>query len=173
MSLFASVVVVTGSFLAAAQPGNAADDELARLQGTWQLVAAETDGKQAPKERVEQVRVVIKGTAHTVIFGEQVVARDVKFDIDPTKDPKQTTDTISEGPDQGKQIKGIYRLEGDTLTSCVASIGKDRPTEFASKPGGGHTLRTFRRVKGERVKKAVSSGPGSGDIYHVLKREKR
>jgi len=38
-------------------------------------------------------------------------------------------------------------LEGDTLKSCVAPIGKDRPTEFASKPGTGHTLRLFKKAK--------------------------
>ena len=29
---------------------------------------------------------------------------------------------------------------------CVAEPGKDRPSEFASKPGTGQTLRVFKRV---------------------------
>jgi uncharacterized protein (TIGR03067 family) len=125
----------------------ASQDELERFQGTWQLVSAESNGEKAPEERVKQIRVTISGNTHTVRFGDQVIAHDVSFELDPTKTPKEVTDTINDGPNKGKQIRGIYRLEGDMLTSCVAAIGKERPTEFAAGPGSGHTLRVFRRVK--------------------------
>jgi|SRR5579864_19678 len=121
-------------------------DELAKFQGTWQLVSAQSNGEAAPDERVKQIRVMITGNKHTVRFGEQVIVHDVSFDIDPSQTPKQVTDTINEGPDKGKQILGIYKLDGATLTSCAAAIGKERPTEFAAKPGDGHTLRVFRLV---------------------------
>lgn len=72
-----------------------------------------------------------------------MVAKEIPFMIDVSKTPKQTTDKL---PD-GNEIHGIYKIEGDMLTSCVAEIGKERPKEFASTPGSGHTLRVFRRVK--------------------------
>jgi len=78
-----------------------------------------------------------------VMVGDREVAHEVPFTIDPTTTPRSVTDTIGEG----RQIRGIYKLEGDSLTSCVARIGEDRPGEFDSKPGSGHTLRVFRRVK--------------------------
>jgi uncharacterized protein (TIGR03067 family) len=127
----------------------AIEAELARLQGTWQLVAVETDGQKAPEELIKSIRVTISGRTHTVRAGDRVLAHDVRFEIDPTASPKAVTDTIPDGPDQGQQIRGIYRLEADTLISCVAPPGADRPTEFAAKEGTGHTLRTFRRVKSE------------------------
>lgn len=124
----------------------AIEAELARFQGTWQLISAETEGKKAPEENVKQITVTIKGNTHTVRFGKEVVAHDVSFEIDPSKSPKWTTDTLNEGPGKGKQIRGIYKLEGETLTSCVAPVGKDRPTEFSAKPGTENTLRVFKRA---------------------------
>jgi uncharacterized protein (TIGR03067 family) len=127
-------------------------EELARFQGTWQLVSAESNGEKAPEERVRQIRVTITGSTHTVRFGDEVIVHDVGFEIDPSKTPKEVTDTINDGPDKGKQILGIYKLDGDSLTSCTASVGKERPTEFASTPGSGHTLRVFRRSKQDDAK---------------------
>ena len=122
-------------------------EELAKFQGTWQLIAATTDGNKATDENVRQVRVTIIGNKQTVRFRNEVIVRDVSFELDPTKTPKETTDTLSEGPNKGKQIRGIYRLDGDKLVSCVAPLGKERPDEFASLPGSGHSLRVFQRVK--------------------------
>jgi uncharacterized protein (TIGR03067 family) len=136
---------------------DAARAELAKFQGTWQLVAAETEGKKTDDAQVKQIRVTITGNSHTVRFGDQVIAHDVAFSIDPTRTPHWTTDTINIGPDKGKQILGIYRLDGDMLTSCVAKTGSERPTEFVSKPGTGHTLRVFRRATEDPSKaKAVA-----------------
>ena len=126
--------------------------ELARFQGTWQLVSAESEGKKAPEENVKQVTITIKGNTHTVRFGDEVVAHGVTFEIDPAKTPKWATDTINEGPGKGKQILGIYKIEGDMLTSCVAPVGKERPAEFVAKEGSGHTLRVFKRAAKEEKK---------------------
>jgi uncharacterized protein (TIGR03067 family) len=129
--------------IAFASPGAATPEkELEKLQGTWQLVSAETNGKKAPGEQVRKVRVVIRGDKHTVCFGEKSVAEEVPFRIDPTKRPKTVDDLL---PD-GKRILGIYEVNGDTLRSCVAPVGKDRPTQFSAEAGSGHTLRVFRRV---------------------------
>ncbi len=118
-------------------------EEMAKLEGTWQLVSAETDGKRLPDEQAKQIRVVIQGGKHTVYFGEKPLAEGVPFKIDPSKKPTQVEDTL---PD-GRKVRGIYQLDGDTLRSCVAAPDKERPTKFTGKAGSGYTLRVFKRVK--------------------------
>ena len=122
---------------------DAAKAELKKFQGTWQLISAETGGKKADKATIAKIRVVIKGNKHTVTFGDDIVAKEIPFTLDPSKKPKEATDTL---PD-GKKIKSIYELDGDKLKSCAAPAGKDRPKEFSAKEGTGHTLRVFERVK--------------------------
>lgn len=137
------VVVIAAS---SAPSEEAVKAELEKFQGTWQLVSAEREGVQTPEEQVKKTRVVIKGNKHSVYFGDDAVVKEIPFVLDPTKKPKTTTDTL---PD-GKEIHGIYELDGDTLRSCVAAPGKDRPTDFSAKPGSGHTLRIFKRLKSEK-----------------------
>ena len=137
------LVVIFLAVAADAPKDDVVKAEMAKLEGTWQLASAEMEGKKTPEETVKKIRVVIKDGKHTVHFGDQMVVKDVSFTVDPTKNPKQATDTL---PD-GRVIKSIYELDGNTLKSCVAEPGKDHPTEFASTPGSGYTLRIFKRVK--------------------------
>jgi uncharacterized protein (TIGR03067 family) len=139
-----SLIVALAVLATAGNPAEDVSQAAARkFEGTWQLVSAVTDGKPTPADVVSKIRVVIKDGKHSVFFKDQAVVKQIPFKVDTKRTPWEATDTL---PD-GTQIKGIYTLDGDTLTSCVAEPGKDRPTEFASKPGTGHTLRTFKRAK--------------------------
>ena len=116
--------------------------ELAKFNGTWELLSVVADGKEIPQENLKSIRVVIQDGKHTVLMGQTVIAKEIPFMIDSSRDPKTMVDTL---PD-GKTIKGIYKLEGDTLTSCVATVDQDHPKEFSSKTGSGYTLRVFKRI---------------------------
>jgi hypothetical protein len=54
-----------------------------------------------------------------------------------------------EGPQRGKAWKGIYALDGDTLTICdnAPNLDKDRPVAFEAERGSGYVLITFVRLK--------------------------
>ena len=128
--------------------------ELEKLRGTWQLVSAETDGKKTPDEQIKQIRIIIEGDHHTVMFGDKAVVHKVRFTLDPTTELKSIEDHLENEPYKGKTIRAIYRVEGDRLTSCVGSIDGPRPTDFVAKPGSGWTLRRFRRVAPATVAEA-------------------
>lgn len=40
---------------------------------------------------------------------------------------------------------GVYQLEEDTLTLCVADPGSGRPKDYSAAAGSGHVLSVFRR----------------------------
>jgi uncharacterized protein (TIGR03067 family) len=150
-----AVIVAVVSLVAGVSLSGAADEakekavkkELKALEGTWKLVSREVDGKKDSEESVKDVTATWNeaGTI-TVRGGEKVITR-VTTTLDPTKKPKTTDGTFTEGEDKGKTVLGIYELEGDTFRVCLARAGDKRPTEFSAKAGSGHTLMVYKREK--------------------------
>jgi uncharacterized protein (TIGR03067 family) len=74
--------------------------------------------------------------------GKDAKPEEMQFTFDPKQDPPHIT--ISEPGMGNLNMLGIYKLEGDSLTICLA-FGKDRPTVFASPPKSDFILITLRR----------------------------
>jgi len=70
-----------------------------------------------------------------------------KFKIDPIKKPKTIDYTVTDGPEKGKTVLGIYELDGDTVKFCFSAPDKERPSEFTAKEGSGRTLSLWKRNK--------------------------
>ena len=114
-----AVAVVAGLLVGAGRPEVFGEDkrtlveqELARFQGTWQLVSAEADGVKAPQDRTDKIRVVINGSRHTVKFGDREVVHSVPFAIDPTTTPKTVTDTLRGRAGRGQADQGRLQAGG-------------------------------------------------------------
>lgn len=122
-------------------------DELAKIQGTWRQVSAVANGSKLPDESIRDVRVMFKGNKKDVRIENDLVAADVLVELDPTTNPMIWDETPHLEGQEPTTFRGIYKIDGDTLTRCVAPPEEDRPTEFASKPKSGHTLQVFERVK--------------------------
>jgi len=139
-------------FLVAAEDSKdeAIKKELAKMKGTWKAVSLEIDGnKPIPDDMLEKLQCVIDADGKgTVQFdGATILAATNK--IDPTKKPKTLDATFTEGDMKGETSLAIYELKDDTLKYCRATPGKDRPTEFSSKPGSGQTLVVYKRAKAQ------------------------
>jgi uncharacterized protein (TIGR03067 family) len=120
------------------------DREVERHQGTWLVTSFVSDGTEAAPEIVGSIRRVVKGD-HVVWKRDGKSFAGTTVELDPTRAPK-TIDVIPDGgPSRGKRVLGIYKLEGDILTICMAGVDQDRPKEFEAKKGSGRTLMTFKR----------------------------
>ena len=69
--------------------------------------------------------------------------------VDASAKPAAIDFDHTEGVLKGKMWKGIYRLDGDTLTTCDNGPNPDerRPTAFEAKKGSGYILITFKGAK--------------------------
>jgi|GEM_PF-2163536 uncharacterized protein (TIGR03067 family) len=106
-------------------------DALKSLAGEYSIQAIERAGKAAPADVIAAYEgVTIQGDTITLkIKGEKKVA---KLKLDPNKMPP-TVDLIpSDGPDQGKSLPGIYKLEKDSLTIVLGKAGQERPKDFSA-----------------------------------------
>ena len=123
-----------------------AQEELDALQGTWQVVSYERDGKPGDAKAIEgRTLVVDKGTFVDAQAGKTLGKGTLT--LDPAASPRTIDALFTEGFPKGKTSKGIYERDGDTLKACAATIGKDRPTNFTAPAGSGRMLVTYRRAK--------------------------
>ena len=121
--------------------------ELERLAGTWQLVAYEKDGVQAPEADLKQSKYIITGDKYTVERAGKTV-EEGWICIDPARKPK-VIDVYPTKP-EGKVEMGIYEWDGDDkLKVCCADPGTEqtRPKLFSTTKGTGHVLTVCQRVR--------------------------
>jgi len=139
------LLLAVGLLLAAGDAKDEVKKELARFEGTWKLVSLETEQNKLTEEALKHLQLKLEGDKFTT-FDEGRESHGT-FKIDPTKKPKTIDITLTDGPMKGKTMVGIYELEGDTYKLCADILGKNRPTEFAIKPGSGHVLEVLKREK--------------------------
>ena len=120
--------------------------ELDRHQGVWQAVAFVRDGESTPKAIVETITRTVEGD-HVVWKRDGKAFAGTTLKLEPTADPKHLEVVPDGGPSRDKTVLGIYKLEGETLTICMADPDVPRPSAFEAPKGSLTTLMTFRKVE--------------------------
>jgi len=114
------------------------------LQGTWDIVTLELEGRAQPAAVLAGARIVLDGESfRTESMGAGYEGR---YAVDTTRTPHTIDVTFTEGPHAGRKSLGIFRLEGDEWTLCLGMAGATRPAAFVTTPGSSHALETLRRA---------------------------
>ena len=129
-----------------AAPGQGESDK-DKIQGNWQIISLDLGFKVIKRDDnlSEWKETFSKEVFFKADRQGQVGHSNSKFKLDETRDPKQ----ITVYSDDGKTtFRGIYTLEGDTLTICMNGDGASvcRPEEFVTKKGQPVIITTHKQV---------------------------
>jgi uncharacterized protein (TIGR03067 family) len=139
------ILTLTVAAALAATAARGADDQkdASKLEGTWVATSYQRGEGKIGKDKVATELVITKD-GYQFPKGINRISKTGTFKADPAKG---TIDfTPADGPAQGKTLLGIYKVEGDKLTLCFRSAGRDRPAELKS-TDRATVLATYERKK--------------------------
>jgi uncharacterized protein (TIGR03067 family) len=135
--------VGAGSFTEAAPGLKDPPKDPPGLVGTWEVATFRANGREKPQAVTYEWQFTADG--HWLIRTD---GKNRPGESRYSADPKADSPTIDfdAGPGTSPR-RGIYRVDGDTLTVCIGSSGPNRPTGFDAPAGSPNFLYTFKRVR--------------------------
>src|SRR5712671_7550634 len=110
LCLLAVASCLVGAGLAAGGDDEAIAKDRRQMAGTWRITSYEMDGEKTAAEQLEKRRCIYRADGTIIVQrgGKTVTQGTTK--IDPTKKPKQSEATFTEGELQGKRVLAIYEI---------------------------------------------------------------
>jgi uncharacterized protein (TIGR03067 family) len=144
ISITCSVILGSGLALACTQLVRSAEKE---LQGSWTATKAERNGGTAAD--LVGHALTFSGDRFEIQSKDKRSVYSGSVRVDASTKPATIDFEQAEGGLKGKTWKGIYVLDGETLTICdnAENLDAARPSKFEAKSGSGYVLLTFARAK--------------------------
>lgn len=141
-----AILLLAGVAFAADDPQAAIEQETQALQGTWNGVALEQNGKNREFDGVQVVTLVVKDNELSFQYANNMEQR-VQFTLDPKQKPKRIDLTMLDEPRKGLTVPTIYSLDKNVLRLCLNNSPKpdQAPTELATKLRDNLLIYTFER----------------------------
>lgn len=123
-------------------------DEVKKLQGVWQVVSTEQDGKKGPAKDLKKadLKLTITDSTFTYTGGGLLIIKGT-FEIGADKKPKTLDVTAADAEGKEHKTLGIYEVNDDTLRVCFVPAGNDRPAKFEAREGTKPSLIVYKRIK--------------------------
>lgn len=137
-----------------------ATEDAKNLEGEWQVVETEANGKKSPSYEVRSHRIIFafKGDEITANFDGRT-----KFKLNADTVPKAMDITWIDGKWQGLTAASIYSLEEGRLRLCMPAWKGKRPTEFKTRDGDGLHLYVLERITPKEAGKESAPQQRPGD----------
>jgi uncharacterized protein (TIGR03067 family) len=129
LAAFALAVCLGGVAVAADDKANEAD--LKAMVGKWKVQKAELGGNDITEMTKTLTLELMPGGKWKMAYGDELATGTVS--LDASKKPRELDVKSETGPQKGMTMKGIYKLDGDTMTVCYDAGGTTRPKAFESK----------------------------------------
>jgi uncharacterized protein (TIGR03067 family) len=134
------------------------------LSGDWKVVKLVANGQTAPAAQLRGSTVTFKDGK--LLMKQGGASQEQAYETDPSQSPKTIDLTVTtrsaSGPgaatrrgspqppppeEKQEKLPGIYKLEGNRLTLCVAIPPNVRPTEFPAEPAMGVLFMVLEKVE--------------------------
>jgi uncharacterized protein (TIGR03067 family) len=100
------------------------------LEGTWVPIAADVAGKPLVIGELRVKYLVLDSGGYSIIDRGNRVVDSGNYLVNQSARPATMDIVGREGPNAGRTMLAIYRLEGDNLTVCYDLDGTDRPADM-------------------------------------------
>lgn len=115
------------------------------INGTWRPIGTKLNGVEFDSAMLQEIELTIHNDDFSSVVGG--VSDKGKLKVDEAKNP-MTMDIVStEGPNVGKVIPAIYKLNNDTLTICYNLQRGVRPADFTSTSENKYFLVVYKKEK--------------------------
>jgi uncharacterized protein (TIGR03067 family) len=126
---------LVGSAVRAEERAADVGSDTSKWVGTWVVKSAEKDGKREAASDVKGRKVKITRDTITCMDADGKTEMSCTFTADTSGKNAKLTMKCTKGENEGKTLKGIAHIDGDTLRICFSKPDKDAPTDFKAREG--------------------------------------
>jgi RNA polymerase sigma factor (sigma-70 family) len=119
---------------------------LANLQGTWDLISLEKEGRLVSAEEVDNLKIVWIIQADQIVMQSKNGQSTAKYSLDPSGNPRRIKLILTSDPQKQEQaLRGIYARSNGTLRVCYDPKGELQPKKFETKADQTVLLMVFKK----------------------------
>src|SRR5262249_19564925 len=136
---------------------------MSRVEGKWILESLVVRGTKIPGEQLKEQWLVIQSPVMRFnLTGKATFKIEAIFEPKtgvPSKVVWAIDKRFNEGPLAGKILRGLTKIEDNSLVICNGLLDGDRPTRLESNPGSGDSLFVYKRAKEQKEKQPKEQRP--------------